>query len=450
MNRSISRHRGLALLIAAAMLLAVLTGSVTPARAQEKEEPAGDSIGALNDKYSQLDQQIQQLQQEIDGLSAAKGEEEQKRAQLLEQKQLVQEQVDLLQDKIEQLNGQVEEKEAYIEQKQQSIEENEELFRQRLRAQYMSPEASGLSAVLGASSFSEMLLRADTMSRLAEHDRQLIATLTKEKEDMEAAQNELSASKSDLDASKSLLDQKNAVLAGEADAAASTIDQLGGQLALNAQQQVQYRQERDAVEADILAAIRENENKHNNENSGGQSSSSSSAPTPPPAPDGGGSSDGGSSGGESSSTPAPEPEPEPEPEPDPPVTAFQWPVPGFSYISAPYGYSAIYGNEWHTGIDIAGGGIYGSNIVAAADGEVISAIYGNYGYGYYLLIYHGNSLYSLYGHCSNLYVGKGATVRRGQTIAAVGSTGNSTGPHLHFEVREGGNYGSDVNPYKYL
>ena len=126
---------------------------------------------------------------------------------------------------------------------------------------------------------------------------------------------------------------------------------------------------------------------------------------------------------------------------------LQWPVPGRSYISSGYGNRAKpigSGYEFHTGIDIPAS--YGSNIVAAEAGTVITASYVR-GYGYTVIINHGNGLTTLYGHNSSLLVSVGQKVTRGQTIAKAGSTGNSTGNHCHFEARMNG---SHVNPMPYL
>ncbi|MDD3570484.1 MAG: M23 family metallopeptidase [Lachnospiraceae bacterium] len=102
------------------------------------------------------------------------------------------------------------------------------------------------------------------------------------------------------------------------------------------------------------------------------------------------------------------------------------------------------GYEFHTGYDIPAP--YGSNIVAAEAGTVITASYVR-GYGYTVIINHGNGLTTLYGHNSSLVVSVGQTVTRGQVIAKAGSTGNSTGNHCHFEVRVNG---SHVSPKGYL
>ncbi|QXM05336.1 murein hydrolase activator EnvC family protein [Crassaminicella indica] len=116
-----------------------------------------------------------------------------------------------------------------------------------------------------------------------------------------------------------------------------------------------------------------------------------------------------------------------------------WPAPGYTRITSPYGYRIhpiLKRRKLHTGIDI--GIPYGKNIVAAGDGTVIKA--GWYGaYGKAVMIDHGGGIVTLYGHNSRLVVKEGQKVKRGQVISKCGSTGYSTGPHLHFEVRKNGN-----------
>lgn len=119
---------------------------------------------------------------------------------------------------------------------------------------------------------------------------------------------------------------------------------------------------------------------------------------------------------------------------------FIWPTIG-GYVSC-----GIWGYPGHTGMDIAGCG-YGSNIYAAAAGTVVTVKWNTSGYGYHIIINHGDGIQTLYAHCSNLYVTVGQYVNQGDIIAAMGSTGNSTGTHLHFEVRVNGQY---VNPKNYV
>ena len=124
---------------------------------------------------------------------------------------------------------------------------------------------------------------------------------------------------------------------------------------------------------------------------------------------------------------------------------FIWPFSG--YISAPYGFSAVYGSSMHTGLDIARyGGALNKPIVACAPGKVIWSGW-NGAYGKLIKIDHGNGVQTWYAHCNALQVSVGEYVSQGQQIGLVGSTGNSTGPHLHLEVRINGIH---RNPLNYL
>lgn len=126
---------------------------------------------------------------------------------------------------------------------------------------------------------------------------------------------------------------------------------------------------------------------------------------------------------------------------------FAWPAPSYTRISDDYGnriHPILGVQQFHNGIDMAAPG--GSAILAAYDGTVVAAAYSN-SMGNYIMIDHGDSLYTIYMHASALYVSKGQEVSKGQKIAAVGSTGRSTGNHLHFSVRKNGSY---VSPWSYL
>ena len=126
---------------------------------------------------------------------------------------------------------------------------------------------------------------------------------------------------------------------------------------------------------------------------------------------------------------------------------FTWPAPSYTRISDDYGtriHPILGVQQFHNGIDMAAPG--GSPILAAYDGTVVAAAYIN-SMGNYIMIDHGDSLYTIYMHASALYVSKGQEVSKGQKIAAVGSTGRSTGNHLHFSVRKNGSY---VSPWSYL
>ena len=125
-----------------------------------------------------------------------------------------------------------------------------------------------------------------------------------------------------------------------------------------------------------------------------------------------------------------------------------WPSRSTKKISSYYGMRLhpIYGYwKMHTGIDI--GASYGTDIISSADGVVTSVTYNEGGYGWYIVVYHGDGISTLYAHCSKVIAKTGQSVKRGQVIALVGSTGASTGPHIHFEVRVNG---AHTNPLNYV
>lgn len=126
---------------------------------------------------------------------------------------------------------------------------------------------------------------------------------------------------------------------------------------------------------------------------------------------------------------------------------FKFPLASYTRISSEYGnriHPTLGVQKFHNGVDFAAP--TGTAIYAAYDGKVVAAAYSS-SMGNYVMIDHGSGLYTIYMHASKLYVSAGAVVVRGETIAAVGSTGRSTGPHLHFSVRLNGAY---TSPWNYL
>ena len=129
-----------------------------------------------------------------------------------------------------------------------------------------------------------------------------------------------------------------------------------------------------------------------------------------------------------------------------PTGHFMWPLPSCHTVWSPFG---MRWGKLHKGIDISGGGVYGKDILAA-DGGVVKQINTEgwgWGYGLFVLIDHGNGYQTMYAHCSQVLVEVGQQVTQGQLIARVGSTGDSQGPHLHFEIRLDG---EPVDPVPYV
>lgn len=154
----------------------------------------------------------------------------------------------------------------------------------------------------------------------------------------------------------------------------------------------------------------------------------------------------------------------PEPVPvyvaaEPEVVAAEPPVAAGAPVSAPvpspYGFiwpyvapiSTYFGEDGHKGIDLEGLGHEGAPVVAAASGQVVLAVWSEWAYGNHVIIDHGNGLQTVYAHLSDISVVEGQYVSQGDVVGAIGNTGYSTGPHLHFEVRL---YGVPVDPLDYL
>ena len=329
---------------------------------------------------------------------------------------------------IHQLSQKLTELEESIKNKEQELKEKKQLLENRLVAMYMKKETTFLDVIISGQ-LANFISNQDMIKQIADYDNKLIAeveelkaSLQSEKEQVESVKKEKEQKTAELQKMKAEKEAKAANLTEEQ-------KQLEAQLSQYKAQAEEYAKlEREAIareeaarkeaarkaaaeEAARKAAAEAAQKKSNN--SGSSSTSSSSATTTT-------SYTGGKLG---------------------------WPCPSSSRITSQYGYRILFGvRDFHTGVDI--GASTGSNIVAAESGTVILASYGwNGGYGNYIIINHGNGITTRYAHASQLYVTAGQTVSKGQVIAAVGTTGNSTGPHLHFEVRLNG---SHKNPLNYL
>jgi len=372
--------------MSAALISAILFGAVTPVAADE-----------LNDKLQNLQDQIdesrakQQSWQEVINEIAGKLRTIQIELDEANRKlKAIQAEQSAVNLQIKQTEEEIKKAEAYLKQRQ-------EILNKRVRSIYMYGQLSYLEVITGAKSFSDFANRLELLKRIIHSDFNLIIEIQKQKAVIEAKKAELEEQKARLDA-----------LAAEAQKAQDEV------VAKKAQQQKimdEARSEKEAaaqMEADLIA---ESNNVREMIQNRIRQQQSSGIDTPVVHGTG----------------------------------VFIWPCNG--PITSPFGYRThpIFGTTiYHAGIDI--GVDYGTPIHAADGGTVIAAEwYG--GYGNAVIIDHGNGLQSLYGHNSSLTVSVGETVSQGQVIAYAGSTGYSTGPHCHFEVRQNG---EAVDPMGYL
>lgn len=330
-----------------------------------------------------------------------------------------------LEERIEEINGNIEKLDDKIQEYEKQIAQKEiefsrlfDLLKQRLRALYIAGDASALEVLLTSTDISDFLNRYELVKGVAEHDSGLmkqvralvdeIKGLKTSVEDDKEIQNGLKQEA--LDA-KAILDGKKA-------------EQLSRMEELKSNQN--YYNHLVGLSNQLIRDLQRDENKEIDKYIAGENELNAIDDQIKNVIHTGGSSGDASTGNGSK-------------------IGMVWPVRGCSTFI-----SSGYGPRWgtiHRGIDIAGGSIYGKSVVAAASGKVILALNTSTGYGKYVIVDHGNGVATLYGHCSELKVSVGQQVTQGQTIALVGSTGNSTGPHLHFEVRING---ERVNPMNYL
>lgn len=373
----------------------------------------GEAIAASLTELQQEQAKLEQEQEENDAKLASLKEDQSKQQEYKDaldaQMQNLQSQIDGLNTQINGLDASIEEKNTAIAEKQKNIDEDVETLKERLCAIYMMGDASTLEILLQSESVIDMAQKVELLNIITEHDTKLIAQLTADMESIADEKAEIESEKEQVAAARTELESKGSELASVQAEAERVLEELNQSVASVQAESDRIAEEKAQASAEIdqwwkdyyaqLAA----QNNSSSGSSGGSSSGSI-----------------GSGGYVSTGN-------------------FTWPVPGFTNISCGY-------SSGHKAIDISGGGrtIYGTPIVAADSGKVVTATY-HYSYGNYVMIDHGGGYSTLYAHASSLAVSVGQTVTKGQTIAYVGSTGNSTGPHLHFEVRVNGNRQNPFN-----
>ena len=404
-------QKTVAVCCAAAVAVAVMSMPAVKTRAASSSE--------LKSKISDYDDKIDAINDKIDSLEDDKEEASALADALQEKIDNLENQISLVNQTIDKLNAEIDEAEEKIKTKEKEIDDAKDLLKQRLRAIYIAGSNSSLQVLLSAESFADYLAKSELMRGVTKHDTQLMEKLNNDIKEINKLKEEIEADKADAKEMKAGLVDKQNELDKEYRRAQSAYNTANSKQSDLNEQADELEAAKAQVQAEWEAAIKA-ESDHNRQFNSGSSSSGS----------GSGSSD--SEGDHSSSGH------------DGTVSSFGfvWPFQSSYYISCGYmGYAG------HTGVDITCSGALGKPIYAAASGRVIRATWSNVSYGNHLIIDHGvkdgQSVSTLYAHCQTLLVGEGEEVSQGQLIAYCGSTGNSSGPHLHFEVRLDG---SPINP----
>ena len=409
------QNRLLSLLLAFAMtaVLCLPAPSLLSASAENKSE--------VSKKIADLDEKIAASQEKIKENEAKKKEAKQSADTIQESVDLLQSQIDSYNSKIDVLNTQISslnkdinstqdkiaKTQADMAVQKQQIAETQALYADRLRAMYITGNVSNLEILLEADNFRDFLNRMEMLARISRHDHAIvtqlqdeIAVFEKTEAELKQSEEKLEADKAEIENSKTMQQEaKSQVVSAKTD-----LDQKVG--ALNTY--INGLDENSEELNNYIAKARAQQQAYMNQVNANLAVTASTG-------------NGAYSG------------------------TFIWPVAASgTYVSS--GYGSRWGT-FHYGIDITGGG-GNAAIVAAAAGRVTIASntcshnYGknyncgcNGGYGNYVVIDHGNGLLTYYGHLSRAIVSAGTYVQQGQTIGYMGSTGYSTGNHLHFEVR---------------
>lgn len=381
--------------------------------------PAPSVQAVTSESIREKEQEIEKAKEQVSGLKSSltdveklKKELEQSKSDLTAFVQQLDGQLADIQENIAKYNTMITEKEEEIEETLRDLDEaqaRQELqyaaMKKRIQFMYERSDSFYMETLFGSESIAGIVNRADYIEALSRYDREKLDEYVETRKYVELCKEELEVEKQVLDEAREAVEQEESNVSSLIGEKEAQIVSVSGDIA-NKEAAIKEYEDMIAQENAEIAALEkavaeerarlEAENAQARIYNGGM---------------------------------------------------FAWACPGYKRISDEYGnrMHPILGVEkFHNGLDMAAPS--GTAILAAYDGDVVAADYSS-SMGNYIMINHGSGLYTIYMHCSALYVSKGQTVSKGQNIAAVGSTGRSTGPHLHFSVRLNGNY---VSPWNYV
>ena len=377
------------------------------AKSAEQEE--------LENEKSKVDSQIKEAQEKQEQLEAEKSETMKTVESLITQISSVQKEVDELESKISDLQTEISSRERDIEQKEEEYNEQEKLLDARIVALYKSGDTSYLDVLLTSSSITDFLAKYYMAEELINYDKELMQSIKQQKADIETEKTQLEADKKELDTSLAQTEQKKTSLKSLKNEKEDYVAQLTAE-EKEVQEEIEELEEENRKIANEIkeAQIRYQKQLEELKNNSGSSSSQSGS------------------------------------------GYFIRPV-----SSGPITATAYYSSgKFHGAVDY--GVSVGTPVKAAADGVVMTTKNLSSSYGTYVVIQHANGLQTYYAHgkSGSISVEPGEIVKQGQQIMLSGNTGNSSGPHLHFEVRKSPYnysysakaYGQDsrVDPLQYL
>ena len=423
--------------IAGILILSFLLGFVMMA------VNAAKSVAELEAEIDELQGQSDQLAEEREALEEQIQENRNKTLTIVEQKAQVDQEIELIRKETENVNQQIHsynmliaEKQAVLDDLKQEQSDLLDAYQKRMRAMQERGDVSYFEVMLQAKSFADMLNCRVMIEEIARADQRMMDDIRDMAAEVMAAKDALAQEKAKIELKKTELKEKEALLAEKRAESDALLVELNANKQKLIEECEKYEKEEAAL-SDQIAALeaektellyqqwleeqqrleqerleQEQQNQNNNNNNGGNNNNNGGSTNPP-------------STGES----------------------FYFPLQYCTMLTSSYGYRVhpITGNySFHNGVDLAAG--QGTPIYATKSGVVSTATY-NYAYGYYVVVNHLDGYSSLYGHMTHYTVSEGEYVDRGEIIGYVGSTGYSTGPHLHFTIYYNGN---TVNPMNYI
>lgn len=372
------------------LMTSVLTiASVSPAYAAK-------SVNDLKKELSENQKKVESTKKELKNKQAEQSAKKKEKLAIDLEITGLQDDIDQVQAVIDEKNAEIDAKNSEIALLDEAIKETDKQLKKRMKIMYENSAISYLELILKSKGLSDLFTRISVIESILKHDNAIIDEYETQVEQIAAAKALIENEKNEQVEAREILESKQNIIKEKQAEQQRLINELNADIKELKRQEAEMEKAEAQIQAQINAALNTSSQKNVKYTGNGK---------------------------------------------------FLFPLASYTRISSPYGYRIhpITGTrKLHTGIDYAAP--YGTAIYAAEDGVVLTSGWIN-GYGYTVTINHGSGYVTLYAHCSKLLVSAGQSVKKGHTIAKVGSTGNSTGNHLHFEVKVNG---STVNPAGYL
>lgn len=395
MNNKQKTTRIIAGVLVFSFLIALLLGlmsSLLSVRASDLDDELNSLKGELSSiekEKEAINQSIKEIDKNISSTQAAK-------ANIDREIDVLSREIDVQEKLVLALTKDINVKSTELAAARAKLDEQYDKYKLRVRAMYENGETSYLDVILGSENFVDMISRIEIVSQIVDYDKNLVAEFNNIKNNIEITKQSLENSKSEEIATKSKLSEKKSSLNAKSNKSQALLSNLNSDKSKSKSEWEKADKLERALQAEIQEIARKLAANSNGNYIGGE---------------------------------------------------FLWPTPGYNKITSNFGYRKhpILGyNKLHSGMDI--GAASGSKILAVNGGTVIKSTF-NDSYGNYVMIDHGGGIVTLYAHMSSRLVKTGDAVARGQQIGKVGSTGWSTGAHLHIEVIKNGNY---IDPKGYF